>query len=114
MAWPGRHRAAQSRHSGQPRPLHQAARFAMRYLVDSDWVADWLNGIPQAVSLLRPLLPQGVGISSISLGELYEGVFYGRDPQTSERVLLSLLRGLTILSITRLSARSCLQGGARL
>ncbi len=60
----------------------------MRYLVDSDWIIHALNRIPAVVQSLNDLHEEGIGISIISMAELYQGVFYARDPQASESLLL--------------------------
>jgi hypothetical protein len=38
----------------------------MSYLVDSDWVAEYLKGRASAQELLDPLFPEGLAISLIS------------------------------------------------
>jgi predicted nucleic acid-binding protein len=58
----------------------------MRYLVDSDWIADYLVGKQEAVGLLDRLVPDGIGVSLITLGEIYEGIYYGRDPKRNSGV----------------------------
>ena len=47
----------------------------MRYLVDTDWVIDYMHGVPELVDRFDGLLPEGVGMSIVSLAELYEGVY---------------------------------------
>ena len=48
----------------------------MRYLADTNWVIDYMNGVPQVVeSDSTNYLPQGIGLSIISLAELYDGVY---------------------------------------
>lgn len=49
----------------------------MIYLIDSDWVASFLKGRPDAQTLFKLLAPQGMAISLITFGEIYEGIFYG-------------------------------------
>ena len=71
----------------------------MRYLVDTDWVIHYLNGHPQIVARIQDLSPQGIALSLISLAELYEGVFYSRDPRKSEYGLQDFLRGVELLGI---------------
>jgi predicted nucleic acid-binding protein len=51
----------------------------MKYLVDSDWVIDYLAGRQQAITLLSSLAIEGLAISLITFGEIYEGIYYGRD-----------------------------------
>jgi predicted nucleic acid-binding protein len=45
----------------------------IRYLADSDWTIDFLNGRRDAEQLFRTLAPHGIGISIISYAEVYEG-----------------------------------------
>ena len=73
----------------------------MTYLVDTDAVADWLNGIPSAVQLLSSLRSQGLAISLITYGEIYDGVYSGRDAAVAERVFLRFLRLVAVLSLNR-------------
>jgi tRNA(fMet)-specific endonuclease VapC len=70
-------------------------------LVDSDRVADWLRGRPAAVRLLESLEPDGLAISLVTYGEIYEGIYYGRDPAGSERVFRAFLRAVDVLPLTR-------------
>lgn len=45
----------------------------MRYLLDTDWAIYYLRRRPDIVRQLDALLPEGVGISIISVAELYVG-----------------------------------------
>ena len=76
-----------------------------RFLVDTDWVIQYLRGIPAFVSRLGELQPQGLALSIISLAELYEGVFYSRDPEGDGQDLADFLRGVTVLGIDADSAQ---------
>jgi tRNA(fMet)-specific endonuclease VapC len=69
------------------------------HLVDSDWVADYLRGKSLAVDLLTSLGPTGLAISLITFGEIYEGVYYGRDPRRAEEIFLGFLRWIDILPL---------------
>ena len=53
----------------------------MIYLVDSDGVIDYLKGRLDAVALLERLAPDGIAVSVVTVGEVYEGIRYGRMPQ---------------------------------
>jgi predicted nucleic acid-binding protein len=64
----------------------------MSYLVDSDRVADYLKGREQAIQTLRSLEPQGVAISLVTYGEIYEGIYYGGDVKDNERNFREFLR----------------------
>jgi predicted nucleic acid-binding protein len=73
----------------------------MTYLIDSDWVAAWLKGRDEARSLLSSLGRGNLAISLITFGEIYEGVYFGRDPQRHERIFRQFLRGVPVLPLNR-------------
>lgn len=52
----------------------------MRYLVDTDWVIDALAGIASAQRTLNDLSGDGIGISIVSYGEVFEGAFGDPNP----------------------------------
>ncbi len=54
----------------------------MGYLLDTDWAINALAGRPDTVETLRKLTPEGIAISLITIGEIYEGAFGFPDPQT--------------------------------
>lgn len=56
----------------------------MRFLADTDVLIDAFGGVPSVVRTLDELANQGVGISIVSYGELFEGAFGSPEP---ERVL---------------------------
>jgi predicted nucleic acid-binding protein len=53
---------------------------SLRYLVDTDWAIHYMNSQPAIVQRLQAFLSDGIGISVVSLAELWEGVHYSRDP----------------------------------
>ena len=69
----------------------------LRYLLDTDWVISYLRGHDETVKRLDELLPEGVGLSIISLAELYDGWGAGDDQQ---RVFDRLAAGVEILPLT--------------
>jgi hypothetical protein len=71
----------------------------VHYLLDTDWVIHYLNAHQGIVARLNALLDDGLGLSVVSLAELYEGVYYSRDPEGDEQDLHDFLRGVTILGI---------------
>lgn len=77
----------------------------MTYLVDSDWVVDFLKGRPPAVALLASLFSQGLAISIVSYAEVYEGIYYGHDRAHYEGVYREFLRGVRVLGINQATAR---------
>lgn len=69
----------------------------LQYLVDTDWAIHYLNGQPQIVERLQELQSRGLGLSVISLAELYEGVYYSHDPSGSEQGLHDFLGNVTLV-----------------
>jgi tRNA(fMet)-specific endonuclease VapC len=63
----------------------------MSYLIDTDWVIDHLRQVEVVTRRLEELTPEGLALSIVSLAELYEGVYYSRDPVRSEEVLKNFL-----------------------
>jgi tRNA(fMet)-specific endonuclease VapC len=77
----------------------------VRYLVDTDWAIHYLNGHPEIISRIQDLVTEGIALSFISLAELYEGVFYSRDPQKSQGGLEAFLRGIELVGIDDATTR---------
>lgn len=73
----------------------------MKYLADSDWIADWLLGAKKAVQLLTPLRVDGLAISVIAYGEILEGIYFGREPARSRQQFGKFLRRVTVLNLNR-------------
>lgn len=73
----------------------------MSYLVDTDVVVGGLKGRPEQENLLRRLSSEGLAISLITYGEIYEGIYYGRDPQTNARNFHQFLRWVDVLPLNR-------------
>ena len=71
----------------------------VRYLIDTDWMIDHLNQVDRVVNRLKELRPQGLALSVISLAELYEGVYYARDPDKSQAALDAFLEDVAVLGI---------------
>ena len=72
---------------------------SLRYLVDTDWTIHYMNGQQNVVQRLAELHPDGIGLSIVSLAELWEGVFYSRDPVGSEQGLSDFLRTVSVLPL---------------
>ena len=71
----------------------------LQYLVDTDWVINYQHGVPRVVSRLNALLAQGVGLSIVSLAELYEGEIYSADPQAEALALREFLRSVQVVHL---------------
>ena len=81
----------------------------MKYLIDTDWAIENLHGREPVVSLLQELAEDGLGLSVASLTELYEGVYFSRDPESEDRALQDFLSAAHLIQlddeICRLFAR---------
>jgi predicted nucleic acid-binding protein len=73
----------------------------MTYLIDTHWIVSWLNARQEAVRLLNSLEPDGLAISEATYGEIYEGIYFGRDPAATEAAFRRLLRGVAILPVNQ-------------
>jgi tRNA(fMet)-specific endonuclease VapC len=45
----------------------------VRYLVDTDWIIDGLGGRETALAWFEEHRDEGLSVSSVTLGEVYEG-----------------------------------------
>lgn len=77
----------------------------MTYLVDTDWVADFLKGRAQAKRLFAQLAPEGLAISLITFDEIYEGIYYGENAEAHEQGFRRFLRWVDVLPLNRTSMR---------
>ena len=75
------------------------------YLIDTDWVVHHLNGHVAIMQRLQALQPEGLGLSVAALAELYEGVYYSRDPVESEQKLNDFLESVYIVGIDEKTAK---------
>ncbi len=71
----------------------------MRYLVDTDWVINHLHRVDPVVRRLQELAPDGLGLSIISLAELYDGVVGSTNPERDERMLNTFLASVDVLPL---------------
>ena len=71
----------------------------MQYLVDSDWAISYLNGVRRTIQRVNGLSSYGVGISIISLAEIYEGIYGSPDREQQERLLSAFLRPLELVPV---------------
>jgi tRNA(fMet)-specific endonuclease VapC len=72
---------------------------SLSFLIDSDWVNDHFNGVAHVTRRLKELEPRGLGLSVISAAELWEGVYFSRDPKRSQAMLEEFLSGVVILGL---------------
>lgn len=78
----------------------------MQYLLDSDWAIQTLRGVEIFRARIRELTTEGLAISVVSVGEIYEGVIGSHNPDKDEFELLEFLRKLDVLEIDLETART--------
>ena len=71
----------------------------MKYLVDTDWIILHFRGNREVARRIEGLTPEGIGISVVSMGELYEGVYKASDPTRSEEALQLVLSEIDVVHI---------------
>ena len=55
----------------------------MPYLIDSDWVIDFLAQESEALQLIEQLAQEGIAISIITYMEVYQGVLRGQESEAA-------------------------------
>jgi predicted nucleic acid-binding protein len=75
------------------------------YLVETDWAVHWLRGREEIVDRLRELQTEGIGLSVISLAELYTGIYYSTEPASAREGLRDFLSLVTVLGINEETCR---------
>lgn len=73
----------------------------MKYLVDTDWVIHHLKGNEEVRRKLKEFRCDGIGLSIISLAELYEGVYFSKDPIKDQKDLELLISQFSLLQIDK-------------
>ena len=71
----------------------------IKYLIDTDWVIDCLRGVPKTSDRFSALLPEGIGLSIVSVAELLDGVVGSVRRQDDERLLWMFLDDLEIITL---------------
>jgi len=73
----------------------------MKYLIDTHWVVSYLNGRQEAFQFFSSLSQDELAISYVTYAEIYQGVYYGRDPKSAERGFLEFLRQVDQIPISK-------------
>jgi tRNA(fMet)-specific endonuclease VapC len=71
----------------------------MSYLVDTDWLIDALHGIRPPLETLDDLTDEGLSVSIITFGELYEGAFHFPEPDQHIAMFRRFLSGYSMLGL---------------
>lgn len=72
----------------------------MTYLVDTDWIIDAMVGMQDAVTSLQRHSTDGLAVSIVSVGELFEGAFDSPDPQRHLASSRSFLAPYTVVPLS--------------
>ncbi|TAM80965.1 MAG: type II toxin-antitoxin system VapC family toxin [Acidobacteria bacterium] len=75
------------------------------YLVDTDWAINHLNGQERTRQRLEELVASGLWFSTISLAEVYEGIYYSNNPAGNEKSLVEFLQDVTVISVDEETSR---------
>jgi predicted nucleic acid-binding protein len=73
----------------------------VKYLLDTSWVIEHLRGNPRARELLPTYYSFGLGLSAVSLAELYQGAYLSVRQVESETALEEFLRLVTVIDVTK-------------
>ncbi|MGI8553032.1 MAG: type II toxin-antitoxin system VapC family toxin [Dehalococcoidia bacterium] len=79
----------------------------MHYLIDSDYVIDHLDEVPQARQLLDHLAQDGIALSIFVYMEVYQGLLRHPDPAEAKRRFASFTQTVPILPFTPAVAQRC-------
>jgi predicted nucleic acid-binding protein len=71
-----------------------------RYLIDTSYVVDALHAHEPEASTLRQLAREGMAISLITYGELYEGAYYAHHRDEALAGLQEFLQATALLPVT--------------
>ena len=81
------------------------SRNDIRYLVDSDWAIDYMHRREPIASRLGEFVHSGLGLSIVSLAELYEGEFRSMNPEREARLLREFLHGVEVIPLDDVTCR---------
>ena len=73
--------------------------------MDTDWAIDYLHKADRTVRRLEELLPDGVGLSVVSLAELYEGLARSRDPDADSKAIRLFLEAVEMVPLDDAACR---------
>jgi tRNA(fMet)-specific endonuclease VapC len=71
----------------------------MIYMIETDWAVHYLRGREKFIDRFHELREDGVGLSIISLAELYTGIYYSTDLSKARENLDNFLSFVTVLGV---------------
>lgn len=69
-------------------------------LIDTDCVIDHFNGIQAASKRVQEAILAGLGLSVVSLAELWEGIYFSRKPGEDAAQLRDFIGGVSVIGIS--------------
>ncbi len=72
----------------------------MSYILDADWIINALADKRNARTVIYRLAPQGLTVSVITLGEIYEGAFKYAAPQAHLATFRQFLAPFRLIGVT--------------
>ncbi len=82
--------------------------------MDTDWAIDYLHKANRTVRRLEELFSRGVGLSVVSLAELYEGLARSRNPEADEGAVRMFLEAVDMIPLDDAACRVFGEERARL
>jgi tRNA(fMet)-specific endonuclease VapC len=79
----------------------------MPYLLDSDMLIYYIDGLDTAHALVTELLVDGIAINSVSYMEARQGIGRSQDPPSAQFRLDDLLNASPVIPFDRAEARRC-------
>ncbi|MBM3943294.1 MAG: type II toxin-antitoxin system VapC family toxin [SAR202 cluster bacterium] len=79
----------------------------MPYLIDSDWLIDYLAGGTESLQLLESVADEGIAISILTYMEVYQGILRSPRPEEVEAQLRGFLGSVPIIPISLEVAQRC-------
>ena len=73
--------------------------------MDTDWAIDYLHKADRTARRLEGLLPEGVGLSVVSLAELYEGLARSRNTDADAEALRLFLEAVDVVPLDDAACR---------
>lgn len=71
----------------------------MNFLIDSDWVIDYLKGKANTVAQLSKMASSGLALSIITYGEVYEGIYFGKNSSRFLESFNNFLEGVKLVEL---------------
>lgn len=79
----------------------------MRYLLDSDWLIDLLEGVPETLAKVDAIVGQGLATSAVNYLEVTEGILNSSDPDAAHSAFERICETISILPFDRPEATRC-------